>query len=340
MRSSYGSGDELLNITWPNKKGDLLDVGEREHYLQGVKLRKHYIDDLKFLEETFHPEHHYVLSTNLNRTIMSAYSQLLGLYPLGTGASFPSSAWRKAAVPPFKLENGAGAFSSKTEVLPEKYSPFPIHVLPGRNHLLSGNNYVVCPVLENYITESFEDAYHLTKSELFPLYSEMLQKWAIEPEKLDIEGAWPYIDTYDMAIREGLQFENDLSYSSKRLLDKYWHTYFYEGLYGNPKSAQLTASDFLSFLIQHLKGKVRANQDNQNSEEFYQNIRHIFLSGHDTSIAAVMKALDQEKTQKSGPPPASMTLIELIKRGATYYIRWSIDDLPLEIGNRCDVNHY
>ena len=71
-------------------------------------MRQRYIEELKFLPEQYEPNSIYVLSTDVNRTIMSAYAQLLGLYPLGTGPSLNS---------PLEVEHAVPAFPVKQEVV-------------------------------------------------------------------------------------------------------------------------------------------------------------------------------------------------------------------------------
>jgi len=74
---------------FPNGKGMLTSSGLRQHYLIGHQLRKRYVkeheeDETKLLSPTYVPSEIYVRSTQVQRTIQSADSQLLGLYPLGT----------------------------------------------------------------------------------------------------------------------------------------------------------------------------------------------------------------------------------------------------------------
>ena len=48
-------------------------------------LRKDYINNLKFLTDPYTDNSIEVISTDVNRTLESARSQLYGLYPLGYG---------------------------------------------------------------------------------------------------------------------------------------------------------------------------------------------------------------------------------------------------------------
>ena len=61
--------------------GELTPAGQRMHYLLGIRNRIRYIDDGKFLKDKFDPHEILIYSSCINRTIVSAASQLQGLYP-------------------------------------------------------------------------------------------------------------------------------------------------------------------------------------------------------------------------------------------------------------------
>ena len=82
--------------------GELTSVGMRQHFLLGSQLRKEYIEDQQFLSFSYDSKEIYIRSTDYNRTIMSALSQLNGLYPLGTGARVPEDIPVKNTLPPYK----------------------------------------------------------------------------------------------------------------------------------------------------------------------------------------------------------------------------------------------
>ena len=81
--------------------GELTPVGMHQHYVLGQNLRKIYINDAKLLSIRYKPEELYVRSTDLNRTIVSAISQLYGLYPLMDGPILPKGIRKNLILPPF-----------------------------------------------------------------------------------------------------------------------------------------------------------------------------------------------------------------------------------------------
>ena len=71
---------DLLGEKWTNP-GELTDMGQRMHYILGIRNRKRYVIKVKFLSEQFDPHEILIYTSSFNRTIISASSQLQGLYP-------------------------------------------------------------------------------------------------------------------------------------------------------------------------------------------------------------------------------------------------------------------
>ena len=336
-RSAIAVGNQLLNTTWDIGMGELTNSGERQHFLQGTRLRRKYIEDLKFLPETFDPRYFYVRSTDYNRTIMSAHSQLLGLYPLGTGPVFESEAQRTAALPPFEVTSEASWFISSDDVLYEKFSPFPVHVFKGSNDfLLKGYDPKLCPIVAELKAKSLALGHEQTKDELSPLYDEMSVKFGIQRETITLDAASAYIDTYEMAKMQVKEIENDLSEESQKLIPKFLHSLFYKGIYGDPLTAKLSSTTFLNYVIDNFSAKIEAHKNSTNASEFHKNIKFIYFSAHDTTVGAFLAAIEQQDSQESWPPLATMNLIELYKKGDKFYMNWNIDGKFLNINNNCN----
>ena len=117
-------GKDLWGETWA-LPGELTPIGQRMHYLLGHRNRKRYH---RFLEDSFSSKEMYIKSSDYNRTIMSAMSQLQGLYPAGTGPTL-NDYQRKIAVPPTndhgyeQMDERLGDASLNKQV-----QVFPIHL--------------------------------------------------------------------------------------------------------------------------------------------------------------------------------------------------------------------
>lgn len=95
-------------ISWKEGLGELTPMGMNQEYRLGVSLRKKYIDQYHLLPTNYNSQTMYVRSTDMNRTLMSASSFLLGLYPLGSGVT----------------------------MLPSRFQPIPIHTVPSKQDKL------------------------------------------------------------------------------------------------------------------------------------------------------------------------------------------------------------
>ena len=71
---------DRLGEYWDNP-GELTGVGQRMHYILGLRNREKYIKQEKFLSEKFDPHEIYIHSSNVNRTMVSCSSQLQGFFP-------------------------------------------------------------------------------------------------------------------------------------------------------------------------------------------------------------------------------------------------------------------
>ncbi|AKU74267.1 histidine phosphatase super family protein [Francisella tularensis subsp. tularensis] len=76
---------ENANYSWGTELSELTPIGMNQEYNLGLQLRKRYIDKFGLLPEHYVDQSIYVLSSHTNRTVVSAQSLLMGLYPAGTG---------------------------------------------------------------------------------------------------------------------------------------------------------------------------------------------------------------------------------------------------------------
>ena len=76
---------EKANYDWGTSLSELTPIGMNQEYNLGKQLRERYIEQFKLLPKHYQNQSISVLSSHTNRTVESAQSLLMGLYPAGTG---------------------------------------------------------------------------------------------------------------------------------------------------------------------------------------------------------------------------------------------------------------
>ena len=79
---NVSTGKDILNEEW-NGMGELTGAGMRMHYLEGYFSKTKYQNFINF--KKYNKNEFIVFSTLMNRTILSAYSHLIGMFPPQTG---------------------------------------------------------------------------------------------------------------------------------------------------------------------------------------------------------------------------------------------------------------
>jgi lysosomal acid phosphatase len=110
--------DALPALRWPEGVGALTGAGARAHYELGARLRRRYVST-GFLPWSFLGADLYVRSTTIDRALLSAYSQMAGLYPAGS-----------APVVDVRSTFGGEAPAENATGLPGRWQPVPIHSVP------------------------------------------------------------------------------------------------------------------------------------------------------------------------------------------------------------------
>lgn len=98
-----------VDYQWKEGPGQLTAEGMNQEYNLGMAFRQKYIEQTHLLPENYESGTIYVRSTDYDRTLMSAQSLLMGLYPPGTGPN--------TSEPP-------------TSALPHAFQPIPVFSAP------------------------------------------------------------------------------------------------------------------------------------------------------------------------------------------------------------------
>ena len=133
------------NLTLEVGIGNLTANGVRMQYVLGAQLRETYPSIFKVPWKGTNVKVH---SSSVHRTILSAASQLMGLFPLGSGEEYPLDDFSKYGLPPF--EGLSVSFQNKS-ALPHQFRPFAYDIKSEQlDYDFFPGLYHVCPKARDY----------------------------------------------------------------------------------------------------------------------------------------------------------------------------------------------
>lgn len=280
-----------------NMLGELTSVGMRQHFLIGKELSSRYVKQLSLLSESLDSTQIYARSTDYNRTLQSAYSQLSGLYPPKTGPKIPQ---RSYFLPPMKVSS----FNEYDEELGgaaiiDLIQPVPIHSEKSKNdHLLHGYDKDACPRIAQ-IEESLRNSVTFTnKEQQWASFFKQVKDTLKVKGEVDIDIA-SNIETaitcgmYDgLAIPEGVTEEMYVELCKVHAFKKFFLPF------SDSEAQKLSCSEFFKEISWRM-------QDAQAGK----GVKFAYYSAHDTTLAAFLTCLSVP--QSLNPPFASTLVFQL-----------------------------
>ncbi len=296
-----------LDGRWGEGSGQLTAAGMRQHYILGVELRKRYPElfNRSYSEDLFK-----VISTDVDRTIMSAESQLLGLFPVGH--SLKNSSF---AVPPLNSTGNEDSYllDLETEALPNHFQPVAIH--SQNADVLLALQHGACPKLQQLNSEALTGS---KNTRTIHRYSDVITavKSALDcSEKDAIEAMRDVLDSVEANSFEG----NSLpSVFTKELLDQMneLNDQLFSLSFQSENAGKLWASPFLTELAEVLDAV---------SSKSEKTLFRLY-SAHDTTLAGILSGL--QVFNSTIPPFASSLLFEV---SDSLTVRVLYNDKPLQL---------
>lgn len=277
--------DNIVNVNyqWGTDLTELTPIGIHQEFMLGSKLRKHYIEDLKFLDSQYKENTIYTLSSNSNRTILSAECLLMGLYPPGTGPEI----------------------AKEEPALPGRIQTIPVRSLPDSSYMILTPYQSYLKILGKYVYNSKEwmDKQNELKGK-FEEWSKILgNKVENLGDVLTIGDVLIVAKQHELPMPEGLSNED----VQEILQTTSW------GLAQQFKSetvSYLMGGELVNAIIKNLK-------DSAESKNKY---KLTYYSGHDITILPVMSLLGSPLEESPGY--AANVILELYKDGASqFYIK-------------------
>lgn len=297
-----------VNYQWKLGKGQLTPRGMRQEYDLGTKMRKRYVNETHLLPEHYQPGTVYARSTSVERTLMSAQSFLMGLYPPGTGPSMPDS--NDTALP------------NASQPIPIFTSPFKYDDVIHKN--LSKEEY---ERVINYVrsTPEWKKKDNELKSK-YELWSRLTGVTIKGLESLRMLGDTLYIhQLYHAPMPEGMSDEdiNSMIEASKFVFIA--------------EAQEVPAIAFNQQLMTNI-AKYIEEGSKQSSD-----LKYVLLSAHDVTIGGVLSYMGVAFSAL--PPYASDLNFSMYESGANHYtVKVTYNDAPVSIpacgGPVCDLDQF
>jgi len=258
--------------------GKLTKTGMNQAYNLGRYLRQRYSE---FLNTTYDPLQVYARSTDFDRTLMSAYCTLAGLFP-----PVGDQIWN-------------------TDLL---WQPIPVHTVPKNiDYLLNPDSY--CPLYAEIIFETFNSTRALEQmkkhQDLFDLLTEKSG-----------QNVTSFYDVYD--IEGGVQIErwNNLT-QPEWLTDQVFEemvdvkNIYLSYLHPDNQTRRLRGGPLLGEMLNNMKSKA-ADASNQREICLY--------TAHDATIIGLMSAMGLPYNG-TNPPYTAAFIVELHLINGTYFVQ-------------------
>ncbi|KAI0215767.1 Prostatic acid phosphatase [Lamellibrachia satsuma] len=273
--------------SWPQGYGQLSTIGMRQQYHLGQYLRQRYMLDHNLLNMTYIRDQIYVRSTDMERTLMSAYCNLAGLYPpTGSQVWYPQIPWQ----------------------------PIPVHTVPRMEDKLLSMG-VECPAATQLHKEVQNSPTFIKEAQKHKEFYKYLSKYTGE----DIDFTHQKCDTFtcelahnmtlpDWALKKWDNMNTVVEKSCEIALKSFM---FYLGLDYTHTLERLRGGVLLKEMIKNINASI-AQGGNQHTKLF-------MYSAHDTTVAHLLSAL--QVYNRMTPPYIATVLVELYNASGKYSVQ-------------------
>ena len=297
------TGLDFIGEKWTGE-GELTPLGTRMHYLLGTSMKKKYNN---FLSKQFNPNEIYIISTDVNRTMMSSYAHLQGMYPNSTSTLLTNKQINLSYI---QNSNYSSKINKKIYNLGNNsvengINLFPVYLYPnnyGKEFLLYEPD--ICPKIVKYLdnaknSETMKKIYSETSEKLNKTFGEYIFKFMNISGEEDPYYLWnttnmyyigdtfiaDYTDGRDMELIRNTSINMEDFYINSLNLSSL-ETYF--GYFGNPLeiTAYLQMSPVFRSIFNYMDMRINLDKKGEGDKIISKSPRFVMVAGHDTTLAA------------------------------------------------------
>ena len=296
------NGYDILEETWTNP-GELTGIGQRMHYLLGLRNRLRYIQNQKFLSESFDPHEMLIYSSSYNRTMVSCSSQLQGLYPqLSQKGEALTDGQIDIAYPQVNVDNQEiqnEITNLSSAALPYKMTLAPVRMFNNNERRFKVYDIDTCRVVKDSIKKQNRETIEYIKNftaEFNQKYGGYLNEFYDQDKEYDILDIEDFCDAFASCYTDqrelteikktGLNIDemNDYCYEYYRV------NYLYH-IHGdqNKTLAHISSSRIMREILYYMKRRVDADMTPENEDANYKDYsrpKMFMISGHDSTASS------------------------------------------------------
>ncbi|XP_050996156.1 prostatic acid phosphatase [Acomys russatus] len=272
--------DPIKESSWPQGFGQLTQWGMEQHYELGSYVRRRYGT---FLNESYKHDQVYVRSTDVDRTLMSAMTNLAALFPPeGISIWNPSLPWQ----------------------------PIPVHTVSLSEDRLLYLPFADCPRFQELKSETLQSEEFQKRLQPYKSFIETLPSLSGFPGQ-DLFGIWSKV--YDPLFCEGVHNLTLPSWATKdtmttlRELSELSLLSLY-GIHKQKEKSRLQGGVLVSEIIKNMKAATHSPK--------YRKL--VMYSAHDTTVCGLQMALDVYNGIL--PPYASCHIMELYSDEGGHFV--------------------
>ena len=284
--------------------GELTGVGQRMHYLLGIRNRIKYIDEQHFLSKKFNPHEILIYSSPFNRTIVSVSSQLQGLYPQyakqGENITEDQLEFSKPQVNIDYDKIKDEIENLNLSALPNNMILAPIRMLNNNERKITLYDIEPCTIVRDNIkkknSEKIPSLVNITRV-FKERYEENLKKLYGKEENIDLWFIDNFCDAFISAYTHKREMKElkDIGFETEELIDfcfEFQKLNFRDWINGDDDKndlAHLEVSKLMKEFIHYMKERINADingeKDLEKKYEDYSRPKMIMVSGHDSTIS-------------------------------------------------------
>jgi len=287
---------DIFGSKWESQS-QLTDVGLRQHYLLGYKNKEKYFSKLN-ISQTYNPNEIGIFSTDTERTIMSLYSELFGMFPPKSGPKL-SDASKPFANPPIKNFNFTEKIDFlKDDVLAAGVNPFPVHLFDYNAKYFHLYDARICPGVKEYQDENKKSEKYLNYSNgIIDKYGEKIIKLENKTDISELrtfENMYSVFDTFMANWIDGRDLSKftesgiNLDEFKNLTIDFLTWDLFYIS-FGDKDSyvARVAFSPVFRYLFQLMDNRIEMDLKNQKDVYNSLNPKMLLYSAHDTTLSSM-----------------------------------------------------